>query len=588
MAPLVLADELKYAEQVVPQNVNRYNNLKDKTIALKTAHNQYIVAESNGEANANRQYRGLFEEFKVEVLGNFKIALKSVYNKYLVAELNGEANANRDKRDTWETFTIEFVDENRVALKSFHNKYIIARNDGRLNANATQMGPWETFTLEIITSVFSLNWNGYTNLIGKTIALKSVHNRYIVAESNGELNANRTAIGLFEEFKVKLGGNFLIAIKSAHNKYLVAESNGQVNANRDKRGPWEVFSIEFVDASRVALKSFHNKYLIAEDDGRLNANADQRGPWEIFKLEIIPPDSDLQRCINLNGKMIALKSVHHRYVVAEVSGEANANRAKARLYEEFKFEYLGNFKIALKTIHNKYLVAESTGEANANREMRDTWETFTIEFVDANRVALKSFHNKYLVAEDDGRLNANRDQRGPWETFTLAIISPAEHWCNRLDSTIISLQTYNNRFIGVSYSGFIKSDYLGRAGNVEFKLEYLGDLKVAFYTMYDKYLVAESNGVGRINANRAVRGIQETFTISFVDEKPTTYESRPTKIALRTFQYGYLLPYQGYLISTSYRGPKETFKLLVIPENEQYYYKSYISSIDGYVHRQRP
>jgi len=65
MAPLVLADELKYAEQVVPQNVNRYNNLKDKTIALKTAHNQYIVAESNGEANANRQYRGLFEEFKV-------------------------------------------------------------------------------------------------------------------------------------------------------------------------------------------------------------------------------------------------------------------------------------------------------------------------------------------------------------------------------------------------------------------------------------------------------------------------------------------------------------------------------------------
>jgi len=185
------------------------------------------------------------------------------------------------------------------------------------------------------------NLKRYNKLKGKTIALKSFHNRYVVAESNGRANANRGGIGPWEKFKVELLGNFKIALKSFHNKYLVSEWFGGANANRVIRGPWEIFTIEFVDDKRVAFKSHFNKYLVAESNGRLKANRDVRGPWEIFTLEIIPSDLNLQRYNRLKGKTIALKSFHNRYVVAESNGRANANRGGIGPWEEFKVELLG-------------------------------------------------------------------------------------------------------------------------------------------------------------------------------------------------------------------------------------------------------
>jgi len=272
-----------------------------------------------------------------------------------------------------------------------------------------------------ISNYWKVNFNG------AMIALKSVHNRYVVAEDWGGANANRVVLNLWEEFRFEYLGNLKIALKSAHNKYLVAEQNGEVNANRAVRDTWETFTIELIEDGfppKVALKSFHNKYLVAESDGRLNANRDHRGPWEIFTLQYIPPDSVIQHCINLEGKTIALKSSSikdGRYVVAESNGEANANRDWRGAWEEFKVEYLGNSKIALKSVHNKYLVAELNGDVNANRDRKDIWETFTIEFnkfyKNTGEVALKSFHNKYLFAFR-GQLYCN----GLWAQFKLEVV----------------------------------------------------------------------------------------------------------------------------------------------------------------------
>ena len=36
-----------------------------------------------------------------------------------------------------------------------------------------------------------------------------------------------------------------ISLKSAHNKYVVAESNGDANADRSAIGSWEKFSVQF-------------------------------------------------------------------------------------------------------------------------------------------------------------------------------------------------------------------------------------------------------------------------------------------------------------------------------------------------------
>ena len=121
---------------------------------------------------------------------------------------------------------------------------------------------------------------------------------------------------------------------------------------------------------------------------------------------------------HLNGKIISLRSHHGKYVAAEASGHANANRARVGPWEKFRVELVSGNRIALKSVaHNRYLVAESNGQANANRVHRGPWEIFRLMKVSDRRFALRSHHGKYLVAESNGHLNANRVHRGPWELF---------------------------------------------------------------------------------------------------------------------------------------------------------------------------
>lgn len=77
------------------------------------------------------------------------------------------------------------------------------------------------------------------------VALQTQNGRYLVAEGGGggALNANRTAIGSWETFKViNLGGN-QIALQTANGHYVVAEGGGggQANANRTRARGWETF-----------------------------------------------------------------------------------------------------------------------------------------------------------------------------------------------------------------------------------------------------------------------------------------------------------------------------------------------------------
>jgi len=149
---------------------------------------------------------------------NCKVALQTHHNKYVVAENNGQANANRDKLDIWEIFSVTFIGENKVQFKGHHGKYLVAENDGTVNANRDQAGSWETWTVE-------------TKGIG--FAFKSVHGKYLVAESNGKLNANRAVAGSWEIFKVvHLNGE----TRNGEDQH-----NGQWNQHLDKVGSLEIF-----------------------------------------------------------------------------------------------------------------------------------------------------------------------------------------------------------------------------------------------------------------------------------------------------------------------------------------------------------
>ena len=54
---------------------------------------------------------------------------------------------------------------------------------------------------------------------------------------------------------------------------MVAEQNGDVNANRDNSGSWETFTVTRLENGQFSLKSDHGKYLIAKEDGTLNSNS---------------------------------------------------------------------------------------------------------------------------------------------------------------------------------------------------------------------------------------------------------------------------------------------------------------------------
>ncbi|MCB1025449.1 MAG: hypothetical protein KDB79_13720, partial [Acidobacteria bacterium] len=139
----------------------------------------------------------------------------------------------------------------RITLKSAHNKFLVAEKDGNANANRPSAGPWETF---IIYRVGALSYRGEVRY-GQTVTLKSVSNvKYLVAEDDGRLNANRPSSGDWEKFRIIYSSNpgaqggvvnfsHKISLRSFHNKFLVAEENGRANANRTAIGPWEQWSI---------------------------------------------------------------------------------------------------------------------------------------------------------------------------------------------------------------------------------------------------------------------------------------------------------------------------------------------------------
>lgn len=134
----------------------------------------------------------------------------------------------------------------RIALRGAHGRYFVAERDGRANANRGRIGPWERFIVGDAGGSApnrALTW-------GATISLRSAHGRYVVAERDGALNANRQRVGPYERFTVLDPSNTrrasgavpcgaTIALRSTHGRYVVAESDGAANANRARIGSWE-------------------------------------------------------------------------------------------------------------------------------------------------------------------------------------------------------------------------------------------------------------------------------------------------------------------------------------------------------------
>ncbi|MFG3300590.1 GH25 family lysozyme [Micromonospora chersina] len=127
--------------------------------------------------------------------------------------------------------------------------------------------------------------------VAAPIALRArANSRYVVAESAGAkpLIANRTAVGLWEQFDVvDAGGGFVALRARANGRYVVAESAGAKSliANRTSIGAWEKFTVINNSDGSISLRANANgRYVVAENAGALPliANRTSIGPWEKF------------------------------------------------------------------------------------------------------------------------------------------------------------------------------------------------------------------------------------------------------------------------------------------------------------------
>ena len=121
-----------------------------------------------------------------------KVALKSYHGKYVVAELDGNANANSHEIGEMETWIVTFIDDDKVTFKSTDQKYLVADPNGNAYANSLEAGDWETFTV------------AQSDLGNGIFTFRSHHGKWLSADKHGALDANRDHALGWETFEVIL------------------------------------------------------------------------------------------------------------------------------------------------------------------------------------------------------------------------------------------------------------------------------------------------------------------------------------------------------------------------------------------------
>ncbi|MCP4124889.1 MAG: hypothetical protein GY751_24370, partial [Bacteroidetes bacterium] len=145
----------------------------------------------------------------------------------------------------------------KIALKGAHGKYLTATGNGgdgkTANCNATSVGAYETIVLTGDSEKQGCIVNG------DTVWLQTTSGYYYSAQlvsSGAGLDVDRTRLGSYEKFELinhtdtsgcLQNGDVISLYSQRHGRYVVAESNGTANANRTAIGSWEKFIVYLSD-----------------------------------------------------------------------------------------------------------------------------------------------------------------------------------------------------------------------------------------------------------------------------------------------------------------------------------------------------
>jgi len=239
--------------------------------------------------------------------------------------------------------------------------YLSAQPDGRLEANRPKIGSYETFT-------------AVKGHLPHTICIRTTHGKNFTFTPALAAMCNAGGMGDHEFVTPIKVGKGQIALRFHSGKYLCAESQTRILADRAKVGEYETFIVEKIKSEdslmprKVHIKSVaHNKFLSAQQDGRMLADRAEAKTWETF--ELIKKD---------NGKY-NIKSFHGKFLSAQQDGKLLADRAEAKSWEEFEIIKKGKNYNIKTTAHKKFLSAQQDGSLMADRSEAKSWEEFEIK-----------------------------------------------------------------------------------------------------------------------------------------------------------------------------------------------------------------
>ena len=139
------------------------------------------------------------------------------------------------------------------------------------------------------------------------VTLRSAHGRYLCAEPDGSVVADRLQAAAYEAWLVEPMSGGRVALRSIHGRYLCAEPDGHVVANRERADAYETWTPQVSSDGIGALLSVHGRYLCSDPDGFVVANRELLGPWERWESALfdIPEPTPLPR-LRVDGQQFAL------------------------------------------------------------------------------------------------------------------------------------------------------------------------------------------------------------------------------------------------------------------------------------------
>ncbi|MGB1016857.1 MAG: fascin domain-containing protein [Nannocystaceae bacterium] len=130
--------------------------------------------------------------FEGAITAETTVALRTAHSKYVVAEGagGGDVNANRTAIGAWEKLNLIELSTGEVLLRAPNGQFICPDNGGGGDVHATITQP----TADCYLSMFTMSDN--------SVAFMTRTGNYLCGEVNGTFVANRTAIGSWEKFSL--------------------------------------------------------------------------------------------------------------------------------------------------------------------------------------------------------------------------------------------------------------------------------------------------------------------------------------------------------------------------------------------------